>query len=98
MNLSDRIDNIELKVRQLILKIERLQNENVALEEKNKQLKADLDRQKGTVDALKNKLEFTQRVMDQQKEEESDDSKHLKEKIDHYIREIDKCIEWLQTN
>lgn len=98
MNLSDRIDSIELKVRQLALKLERFRNENRSLENENKLLKAELDRQKGTVQALKDKLERTQRGISAKTEENSEQPNQLKAQIDQYIKEIDKCIEWLHNN
>ncbi len=98
MNLSEHIDNIELKVRQLVLKMERIQNENAALREENQQLKAELDRQKGTVSALKDKLENSQRVLDLQREEQPEHSKKLREQLEQYIHEIDQCIEWLHKH
>ena len=98
MNLSERIDNIELKLRQLGLKMERLQGEKLALLDENKQLKIELDRQKGTADVLKDKLERTQRVLSQKQEEDLEQSEQLKDQIDQYIKEIDRCIEWLHNN
>jgi len=98
MNLSNKVDSIELKVRQLAVKIERLRNENAALIVENRQLKAELDRQGGTVDALKNKLEKTQRVGAKNGEREPEHSEKLRKQIDQYIQEIDRCIEWLHNN
>lgn len=98
MNLSNKVDSIELKVRQLAVKIERLRNENAALIVENRQLKAELDRQGGTVDALKNKLEKTQRVLAKNGEREPEHSEKLRKQIDQYIQEIDRCIEWLHNN
>jgi predicted nuclease with TOPRIM domain len=96
MDLSEQIDSIELKTRQLALKMERVQRENAALQEENKKLKAELDRQKGTASALKDKLEKTQRALDLQREEQPAHSNELKGQLDQYIQEIDQCIEWLR--
>ena len=98
MNLSEKIDNIELKIRQLALKLERFRKENADLTQKNEQLKAELDKQKGTVSALKDKLTKTQGVLERQEVNESEHSQQLKQQLDQYIREIDKCIEWLQNS
>ncbi|MCB9052529.1 MAG: hypothetical protein H6556_24100 [Lewinellaceae bacterium] len=98
MDLSEQIESIELKVRQLALKMERIQRENAALQEDNKQLKAELDRQKGTAGALKDKLEKTQRVLDLQREEQPEHSTELKDQLDQYIQEISQCIEWLRKH
>ena len=76
--------------------MERVNKENAALHQENELLKTELDRQKGTVGILKDKLENTQRVIDLQREEEPEQSAKLKEQIDQYIKEIDNCIEWLK--
>ncbi|MCB0015781.1 MAG: hypothetical protein KDE34_27895 [Anaerolineales bacterium] len=98
MDLSEQIDSIELKIRQLALKMERVQRENAALQEDNKKLKAELDRQKGKASVLEDKLEKTQRAMDLQREEQPEHSKELKDQLDQYIHEIDQCIEWLRKH
>jgi len=95
MNIAEQIDNIELKVRQLVLKNERVSKENATLREENQYLKAELDRQKGTVGVLKDKLKDTQRALDSQRDEDPEQSAKLREQIDQYIKEIDNCIEWL---
>lgn len=95
MSVNDQIEHIELKVRQLALTLERLRQENDDFRTENERLKAELDRQRGTTDALKDKLEKTQGVLDQQKENTSAHAQQLRQQLDDYIREIDKCIEWL---
>ncbi|MCO6478166.1 MAG: hypothetical protein J5I94_16160 [Phaeodactylibacter sp.] len=96
MDLSEQIESIELKVRQLALKMERIQRENAALQEDNKKLTAELDRQKSSAGALKDKLEKTQRALDLQREEQPEHSQELNEQLDQYIHEIGQCIEWLR--
>lgn len=96
MSIVDKLESIEIKVRQLALKQERLQRENTALQLENQQLKAGLDKQEATVIALKDKLETAQRTLENRVEDEQ--SQQLKQLIDQYILEIDKCIEWLHHN
>ncbi len=98
MNLSEKIDNIELKIRQLALKVERLRNENIDLSKKNEQLKAELDKQQGAVSALKDKLTKTQGVLERREVNETEHTQQLRGQLDQYIKEIDKCIEWLQNS
>jgi len=98
MNLTEQIEDIEIKVRQLALKLERLQRENADLQNENKDLKAGVEKQEATISALQDKLKDAQRVLNQKEEEESEHSKKLKQLIDQYILEIDKCIEWLHRN
>ncbi|MDX1942239.1 MAG: hypothetical protein SFU99_16865 [Saprospiraceae bacterium] len=98
MNLTEQIEGIEIKVRQLALKLERLQRENAALLTENQQIKANMEKQEATISALKDKLENAQSVLAQQVKEETEHSKYLKQLIDQYIIEIDKCIDWLHRN
>lgn len=98
MNLNEKLESIEIKVRQLALKQERLQRENAALQTENQQLKAGIDKQEATIIAFKDKLETAQRALENRAEEESEQSQQLKQLIDQYILEIDKCIEWLHHN
>ncbi len=98
MNLTEQIEGIEIKVRQLALKLERLQRENTGLLSENQQIKANMEKQEATISALKDKLENAQSALAQQTEEETEHSKHLKQLIDQYIVEIDKCIDWLHRN
>ncbi len=95
MNITERIDSIELKVRQLVQTKERLQRENAALKEDNRKLKAELDRQSGAVDALTYKLEESQRALESQRSHQPEDSEKLQQQLEEYIEEINKCIEWL---
>lgn len=98
MNVSEKIDNIELKIRQLALKLDRFIQENNNLKNENERLKTDLDKQKGAVMTLKDKLDKTQGMLEKQHVNESEHSIELKQQLDQYIKEIDKCIEWLSNN
>ena len=98
MQVSEKIDTIELKIRQLSLKMDRLNEENSNLKTENERLKTDLDKQKGVVMTLKDKVDKTQGMLDTQHVDESEHSKQLKEQLDQYIKEIDNCIEWLSNN
>ncbi|NRB51503.1 MAG: hypothetical protein HRU41_27775 [Saprospiraceae bacterium] len=98
MQVTEKIDNIELKIRQLAQKVDRLNEENNSLKAENERLKTDLDKQKGAVLTLKNKLDKTQGMLDTQHVSETADSEQLKKQLDQYIKEIDKCIEWLSNN
>jgi regulator of replication initiation timing len=97
MNVIDQLDQIELKARQLLLKLERLRLENAELKEENEHLKAELDKQRGAVGVLKDKLEKTHGVLELPKGNDSEQAQQLRQQLDQYIREIDKCIEWLHN-
>lgn len=95
MNITERIDSMELKVRQLVQKLERLQRDNTALKEENRTLKAELDRQTGAVEALTYKLEQSQQALNTKRKPQPEDSEKLQQQLEQYIEEINKCIDWL---
>lgn len=95
MNLLERIDNIELKVRQLAQRLERTKRENTDLQLENESLKAELDRQHGITKVLNDKLEQAQRALGSTQEEQPEHAEQLKHQLDQYIEELNKCIAWL---
>lgn len=98
MSVTDLFENIELKIRQLALKVERLEKENLALKSENEKQKVELDLQKDTVIALNEQLLEAQMAISSKKNEDREHSEQLKQQMDQYIKEIDKCIEWLHNN
>lgn len=102
MNLSEKIDSIELKVREVAFKLERLKKENAALREENKTLKTMVDRLKQARASVEGDLTNTDQAPPRQdgssQPAEGEESEKLRAQIDQYIREIDQCIEWLNNN
>lgn len=97
MDLSKRLDSFELKIRQLGSKLERLRGENADIRAENEILKEELDRRQGVINALKDKLERTHREMNvRETKAEDSDPDRVRQQIDYYLHEIDKCIEWLE--
>ena len=94
--LADKISNIELKVRQLALKLERLQNENNTLIKENTNLKAELDKKDSTLSLMQDQVANAQNALDKKRESDPEHSIKLRQDIEQYINEVDKCIEWLQ--
>ncbi|MEM9918584.1 MAG: hypothetical protein AAF990_10835 [Bacteroidota bacterium] len=94
VNLSDKLNSIELKVRQLALKLERLQSENTSLLNENNQLKTALreERNKPAIAIVPQNTVAVQERTDLERE------KKLRREIDQHIKQIDKCIEWLQKS
>ena len=95
--LADKVSGIEEKVRLLAKKLEDVQTENADLKEKNRKLKTDLSviHEKGiqitSTDAIAPKMAEKNR-------KEPLSSTKLKKEIDQYIKEIDKCIAWLEKS
>ena len=98
MSVTDLFENIELKIKQLTLKVERLEKENIALKSENEKQKVELDLQKDTASALNEQLLEAQMAVSSKKNEDREHSEQLKQQMDQYIKEIDKCIEWLHNN
>lgn len=97
--ISERLTGIEKKVKQLAKKMEQLQKNNLVLEEENRKLKSGLavykqqaNQQPGTVVAAA----ITPTRND--KPGANKRSKKMKKEIEQYLKEIDKCIMWLQNN
>lgn len=95
MNRVEKIDQIELKIRQLALKMERLQEENTVLAKTNKQLKTDLVNESDKRILLEQKLGELSKTLQAKQAEDPENIQQIRREIDHYIQEIDKCIEWL---
>ena len=97
-SLTEKLTNIELKVRQLALRLERLQNENSTLLLENKQLKSELLQNTNKLGQMEEKVVRSKAALDVQRDSDPEYSNKLRKEIDQYISEIDKCIEWLQNN
>lgn len=95
--LTEKINNIEDKVRKLALKMERIQKENAALTEENRKLANELTAKTTVVSDLQSKLANGQQKIVTKVESDSGMDKKLRKEIDQYIKEIDKCIDWLQN-
>lgn len=92
--LSDKLESIELKLRQLAIKIESLKSENASLLDENKKLRASLSEKSNAVGLLEDRLEQnSQQHVEMPRDNELKNSKKLKKDIERYIKEIDKCIE-----
>lgn len=94
MNLSNKLSGIELKVRELAFKLERLKRENAVLRDENKELRMEMENLQGKPGATPHS---TAPSLDNEESEKHVATDQLKEKIDQYIKEIDKCIEWLHN-
>lgn len=91
--LLKKVQNIELKVKQLKTRLEMLTKENAFYKEENKNLVEKLKQQKGVIDELEstinNKANDPEQLESAQKSE-------IKSKIDAHVREIDQVIDLLR--
>lgn len=97
MEIEKRLEQIEWKIKRMALQMDQLKSENARLNHEKLQLETDLSNQKNLVGLLKNKLTETQRSLEEEREQDPQRSEALKNQIDQYLLEIDKCIEWIQN-
>ncbi len=94
-NLSDTLDGLLVKTERLIKSNESLRDENNRLFSINKQMKESLEEQVKELEGLEEKY----RVINLAKSFSGDNEKSLdaKQKINEFVREIDKCIALLSV-
>ena len=95
--MTQQLENIEQKVRQLAEAMTALRQQNAALFKENNKLKADLEAQQERTGELTERLTNSQQALAGQRGDDSESNQKLRKQIDQYINEIDKCIEWLQN-
>ena len=105
MEPLELLDGLEIKLRQLAASSDRQRADNERLATENQQLKRELDRQTGIVTSLKDKLA---RSHPGAGEAVSDDAAPTakpnaapaadRETIEFCLKEIDRCLDWLQRN
>ena len=93
------LDGLEIKLRQLTAKADRQRADYEQLVAENQQLKGELDRQTGIVHSLKDKLERSQLTADAAPASSEEGlNQEQRETIEFCLREIDRCLNWLQRN
>ncbi len=91
--IKDRIDSIKIKAKQLALKVERLEKENGFLTKKIKQLEA----KQGNIHiAQASKVSPSAANAAKAQAKEAVGIKKMKKEVNQYIKEIEKCIEWVK--
>ena len=95
--MTQQLENIEQKVRQLVEAMNSLRQQNAVLSKENNKLKADLEAQQERTGELTERLTNSQQALAGQRGDDSESNQKLRKQIDQYINEIDKCIEWLQN-
>ncbi|MCB0517734.1 MAG: hypothetical protein H6577_05195 [Lewinellaceae bacterium] len=95
--MTQQLDHIEQQVQRLVEVLDALRQENTALLEENKKLKAGQEAQNERIGELTQRLSNAQQALAEQRGDDPESSQKLRKQIDQYIREIDKCIAWLQS-
>jgi len=101
------LDGLEIKLRQLNAAADRQRADHERVVAENQQLKQALDRQTGIVNSLKDKLErshpeaaadLNADPTDAPKGDATAISKQQRETIEFCLKEVDRCLDWLQRN
>ena len=95
--MTGQLENIEKKVLLLVEELNKLRQQNAALSDENKKLKAETADSESRIGELTQRLSNTQQALAGQRGDDSESSQNLRKQIDQYISEIDKCIAWLQN-
>ncbi len=99
MTLSERVRDMTQKMLSTAELIQRLRDENSALQQSNRELNARLEHAAAALEQA-----HTLKTEGAGKEANGGDpptpelTDKLREEIEHYIAEIDKCIDWLRNN
>lgn len=92
------LDGLEIKLRQLAAKTDRQRADYERTIAENQQLKRELDRQTGIVNSLKDKLERSRPNAETEASAPASGLAEPRETIEFCLREIDRCLDWLQRN
>ncbi len=96
--INERLTGIETKVKQLAKKMEQLQKLNLSLEEENRKLKSGLAVYKQQANQQLDLGMAVAAPVEKDKSGADKRSKKMKKEIEQYLKEIDKCLMWLQNN
>lgn len=102
MALEQYIQRIDDKLHLLLKKLQQVQAENVLLKEQLQSQEETLATQQETIAALENKLHLARIAGATQgpatnKEDDEEFKKEMRNKINDYIKEIDRCIALLNS-
>lgn len=90
-DLSEQLESLEFKIKQLARKVELIKDENIQLVKENTQLRELLDQKDEKVLGLAQEIEFEGAKQGEAQKEK------IKAELDTYIEEIDHCIQILEN-
>ncbi|MCB0735706.1 MAG: hypothetical protein H6608_10505 [Flavobacteriales bacterium] len=95
MTATSQLSNLENSIKRLVDEVNRLRSENQSLKSELSNIKSEFDVQKNRAEVLaesQNLVKLAGTISD-----ESTDNSDLKERIEGYLEEIDKCIALLSS-
>ncbi len=98
MNLNEKIDKIDLKARQLGLKLEHLQERNEKLIGENRKLQHQLGNAINMIADLEERLELAESALSKKQDADPSEIKEMRQQLDDSIDDIDKTIDWLENS
>lgn len=96
MELFNSIGNIELKVRQLGKKNERLKERNAKLQDQNLALKEMQEHKDLKIAVIKDKLIQIQQRIEELGEKEVEGQSSFVERRERILLELNQCVEWIE--
>lgn len=92
--LNNEILTLERKIRLLLNEHSRLKEDLNTFRSENTELRKKLEDQQSEMDTFQNRIKIS-KIVENMRAGEEGNSKELKEVLDQYIKEIDKCINHL---
>jgi len=89
-SLDNRLNNLDRQLSGLVAEVRRLRTENKQLVEDRRQLRATVDKQRDELKTVQNRVKSSIVVSTMAQGE--GDASALRNRIDEYVKEIDKCI------
>lgn len=90
--ILEKLQRIEIKIKEQLNELATLNRENSILKQENNDLTAIIDRQEERLKELEKKL-----LSENKEPDRTGDQEAVKKKLEHYIEEIDKCIEMVNA-
>jgi len=98
MDTIERIEKITFKLKQVVSKLQALEFENARLKKDKEALESELFDRNVEIKQYEAQLIQTKQDLGSRVEREEEQTAKFKSAIDHYTKEIDRCIEWLTNN
>ena len=95
MEASEHLDRIEVKVGQLVLKIQQVNRMNDALVQENQQLQLELLEREKHIAGLKELLRDMEQKNIRMKAEEAQRTASVQKQLEQSVRQLNACIEQL---
>lgn len=99
MTLSDRVRDMAQKLQLVAEQMQTLRSDNSALRRSNQDLSTRLDQAAAALEKVQAfKTEAEEQVANGLEAPKPEHTEKLREQIEHYIAEVDRCIDWLRKH